>query len=90
MTREELERASEALRRAGEAAEDADARRRLHEQSDHMARLATAEQGPDHGRLARHERAIDGAADGAGDAVAEHAEAALSAIHDYRETLEGV
>jgi hypothetical protein len=86
---EHLRTASEELRAAAEAA-DGDARQRLHEQSEALADLAARERGPDHGRLARHERAIADAADGAGETAADHADAALEAIHAYRETVEGV
>lgn len=84
-----LRRASEELRAAAEAAEG-DARQRLHEQSEALADLAARERGPDHGRLARHERAIEDAAADAGETVTDHVEAALEAIHAYRETVEGV
>jgi len=90
MTRENLQEASQHLESAAEAAENDDARERLHEQSDQLARLADRERGPDHGRLARHESAISDVADEEGGEVAEHVEAALSAIHAYRETIEGV
>lgn len=86
---DELRRASEDLRAAAEGAEG-DARERLHEQSDALADLAARERKPDHGRLARHERAIEDAAADAGEAATERARAALEAIHAYRETLEGV
>lgn len=84
-----LRRASDELRAAAEAAEG-DARKRLHEQSDALADLAARERGPDHGRLARHERAIEDAAADASETPAEHVDAALDAIHAYRETVEGV
>jgi len=89
MSGEQLRRASQHLQAAAEVA-DGDVRERLHEQSDHVARLAERDRGPDHGRLARHERTIDNIADSAGEAVATHVEDALESIHAYRETIEGV
>lgn len=86
---EQLRRASQHLMAAAELA-DGDARERLHEQSDELARLAEHDQGPDHGRLARHERVIDDVAGESGEDVAALVDDALSAIHDYRETIEGV
>jgi hypothetical protein len=86
---EHLRRASQHLKAAAEVADDED-RERLHEQSDQFARLAERERGPDHGRLARHERVIDDVATSANDDVASHVEDALERIHAYRETIEGV
>lgn len=81
---------SESLKSAAEAAESDDVRERLHEQSETFADLATAERGPDHGRLARHENILHDVADAGGEAVAEHVETALDHVAAYRETLPGV
>jgi hypothetical protein len=90
MTREELRTASDELRKASEGATDPDLKRRLHDQSTQFATLATADHGPDHGRLARHLNALNEMREEAGDDVAAHIEAAEEAITAYRETVEGV
>lgn len=90
MVRDDLKKASETLKEASKAANDDETRDRLHEQSDQFARHATADRGPDHGRLARHESILTGIADEAGGTVAEHIEDALEHIRSYRETVEGV
>jgi hypothetical protein len=89
MSREHLRRASEHLGTAAEVA-DGDAGERLREQAEQFARLADRERGPDHGRLARHERALREVAADAGEAVTAHVEDALEAVHAHRETIEGV
>lgn len=86
--REELDAASTAL---ADAASDADpaVQDRLRDQADQLAALARGDRGPDHGRLARHERALSGIAEddpGVGEAV----EDALDHVRAYRETVEGV
>ncbi|NHN46229.1 hypothetical protein G9464_01265 [Halostella sp. JP-L12] len=90
MSREELQRASELLREASEAADDAEARERLGEQADEFADLASADRDPDHGRLARHERIVDDAASGENETVRENVEEAIERVHAFRETIEGV
>ena len=52
--------------------------------------LAEAEQGPDHGRLARIQAAMHDLEGDAGDEALTAIEAANDAINDYREGLEGV
>jgi hypothetical protein len=89
MVREELQSASDHLRRASEAAEG-DAQRRLYDLSDTLARLAAADRGPDHGTLARHTNALrELEADVDGEA-AEHVASAVTAIGTYREGVDGV
>lgn len=90
MSREELRTASEELRQASAAATDADAQRRLYDLSDQFATLASADEGPDHGRLARHLNALHELRDEAGEDVTGHIDAAEEAITAYRETVEGV
>lgn len=87
MAHEELQRASEELRAAAEAA-DGEERERLDRQADQFATLA--ERGTDHGRLARHENALRELKASAGDDAVEHIEAAMEAITAYRSTLDGV
>lgn len=90
MSREELQAASSRLREAaGQATEDT-AEERLYQQSRDLAELATADRGPDHGRLARIEQTLTDVADDTDPAAVEEIEAALSHIRDYRETVDGV
>lgn len=90
MVREDLRAASDHLRAAAVAADDADTEQRLYDQSDALAKLATAASGPDHGRLARITHALDDIAgdvnEDARDAVAD----AKERVEAYRETVEGV
>ncbi|NHX37016.1 MULTISPECIES: DUF7553 family protein [Halolamina] len=90
MPREQLQTASEELRQASAAASDAEAQRRLYDLSDQFATLASADSGPDHGRLARHLNALTELREGAGEDVTTHIDAAEEAITAYRETVEGV
>lgn len=90
MTREELQTASEELRKASENATGAELQRRLHDQSTQFATLATADHGPDHGRLARHLNALKEMREEASEDVVAHIDAAEEAITAYRETVEGV
>jgi len=90
MVREALKRASDRLRDASEAADDDAVRDRLYDQSDEFARLATADRGPDHGRLARHENVLAEIKENANDAAGEYIDEAKEAITAYREDLPGV
>ncbi|QKY20637.1 hypothetical protein B4589_009695 [Halolamina sp. CBA1230] len=90
MPREKLQTASEELRKAAESATDSDLQERLHEQSDQFAQLATADRGPDQGRLARHLNALSEIRDAASEEVASHVDDAEEAITAYRETVGGV
>jgi len=90
MTRTELQTASEELRQAASQVEDDEIEERLYDQSNQLAELATAERGPDHGRLARHTQALSDIAETSEDSVASHIEAALSQVRAYRETVSGV
>lgn len=90
MTREELATASELLESAAEATDSADAADRLSDLADQLDRLSTADQGPDHGRLARLQTALGDLADGDGADVAGTIDEADNEIVAYRETLEGV
>ena len=90
MARDELQSAADAIRAAADAAGDDETRDRLETQAEQFETLATADRGPDHGRLARHEHILGSIADEEGGAVADHVEDALAAIHSFRETLEGV
>jgi hypothetical protein len=89
MTREPLQRASEILQEASEAA-SGEAADRLQDQAAAFADHAESERGPDHGRLARHENHLHELEDDVGDDVRALIADAFDAIHDYRETIEGV
>lgn len=90
MTRTALEAAAQSLSDAADAADSDEASDRLETQSTKLQQLATADRGPDHGRLARHEHILNEIADEQGGAVADRVEDALDSIHEFRETLEGV
>ncbi|WP_373190195.1 hypothetical protein [Halolamina sp.] len=87
---EQLQTASEELRMASEAATDDKLVERLHDQSNQFARLATADSGPDHGRLARHLNALGEMREQGGADVVEHIDTAEAAITAYRETVDGI
>lgn len=89
MTRDELATASETLESAADDATD-DAEATLTDLADQLDRLADADHGPDHGRLARIEAKLDDVQTGESDAVAAAIDDALDSIHAYRETIEGV
>ncbi|GAB7014427.1 DUF7553 family protein [Halolamina salina] len=90
MTRDQLQTASDELRAAAERATDPELQERLAEQADQFDQLATADRGPDQGRLARHLNALSDIRESLdGDAVA-HVDDAEEAITAYRETVGGV
>lgn len=80
MTREHLEDAAETLQNAADAATDEETRDRLQTQSSQLADHATADRGPDHGTLARHEHILTEIADEEGGDVATSVEDALESI----------
>lgn len=90
MTREELQRASDSLREASEAAESDELQRRLYDHSNQLAELASADRGPDHGRLDRHLNALSEMAADAGADASAAIDDAREAITEYRKTVEGV
>ena len=90
MVREELQRASDTLREAMELADDERIQERLYDQSDQLARLATRETGPDHGRLAKHMNALYELANELDGEAAELVTDARDSVSAYRETVEGV
>lgn len=88
MERSELVTAAERLESAAGATEaGAD---RLGDLADQLNRLATAERGPDHGRLARIQAALEELRDSVADGALDDINAADDAIDAYREDLEGV
>jgi outer membrane murein-binding lipoprotein Lpp len=90
MARDELQAASDELRKAGESVDDEAVRERLHGQSDQLATLATRELGPDHGRLDRHMNALAELGEEVDGEASEHVERAREKVREYRETVEGV
>jgi hypothetical protein len=89
MTRDALQRASEALQEASESA-SGEAADRLEDQAAAFAKHAESDRGPDHGRLARHENHLHELEEEVSESVQSLIEDAFDAIHDYRETIEGV
>jgi hypothetical protein len=90
MVHENLQRARELIEAAANAATHDDAIERLETQAAEFATHAESERGPDHGRLARHERILTEIAEAEGGTVATKVDEALDAIRAYRETIDGV
>ncbi|MFB6184327.1 MAG: hypothetical protein ABEI96_07210 [Haloarculaceae archaeon] len=90
MTREKLLEASECLESAADAASDDATRERLQDIAGQVATRAESERGPDHGRMARWQSALDEVLADADDTVADDVEAAKSLISDYRQGVAGV
>lgn len=90
MAREDLESAAETLEAAAEMATDEDVRSGLTTHAEAYRTLAARERGPDHGRLARHERGLADLQADASEDVAERIERALADVRAYRETVDGV
>lgn len=90
MVREELQAASEALRQAAEATDNEELEERVYNQSLELAELATAERGPDHGRLDRHRNVLLDIKETANADVADLVEEAMEGIRSYREGVSGV
>lgn len=88
MTHQELLDAAEVLRDAVAVAPDDGLADRLRDQADQLETLAGRD--PDHGRMARHESKLHDVADDGGAEVGDAVEEALSLVHQYRETVEGV
>ncbi|WP_181686914.1 DUF7553 family protein [Halorhabdus salina] len=88
MTRTELKTASEILESAADSAGDnAD---RLADLADQLDQLAEADRGPDHGRMARIQTALDEIQQETDDETAATIEDARTEISDYRATVDGV
>lgn len=90
MTRDELASASELLESAAEDTDSDEASERLAELADQLDTLATAEHGPDHGRLARIQSALNDLSSGDAEDVTGAIEDADDKINEYRSDLEGV
>lgn len=89
MSREQLQAAAASLRDAADMAEETTTKSRLQDQADHFDSLATADRGPDHGRLARHEHILTEIAEEEPEA-APAIDDALALIREYRSTVDGV
>ncbi len=90
MTRDELATASDLLESAAENTGSDAASERLDELGGQLERLSTADRGPDHGRLARIQSALNDLQSGDGADVAGTIDDADGAINEYRSDLEGV
>jgi len=87
MAREELATASDLLESIDAEGEAAD---RLADIADQLSYLSTADRGPDHGRLARIQNAVDEIQTQVDDDAAVTIDEALEHVVAYRETVEGV
>lgn len=90
MVREELQGASEALRQAAEETDNGDLEERVYNQSLELAELATAERGPDQGRLDRHRNVLLEIKESAETDVADLVDEAMDQIRSYREGVSGI
>lgn len=90
MPRDELQAASEALREAAAAVDDEETEERVRRQSEEMADLATADRGPDQGRLDRHTNVLRDVVENTDGEARERIEAALEHVTEYRKTVGGV
>lgn len=90
MVREELKAASEVLREAAELTQDETVEERVYNQSLELAELATADRGPDHGRLDRHRHILLDIRESADTEVAALVGEAMEHLRSYREGVEGV
>jgi tRNA A22 N-methylase len=90
MTRSELTAAGDALEAAAAEATDSEATERLETLAEQLQDLAEADQGPDHGRLARIQAALNEVEGEVSGGVVERIEDADAEINAYRENLEGV
>ena len=89
MDRERLKAASEALRKASELAEG-DVQRRLYDQSNQLAALASRDEGPDHGRLDRHMNTLHEMAQETEGDLHDYVIEAREAVKSYRRDVPGV
>jgi len=90
MTRAQLERASELLASAASQTDDGGSSDRLADLAAQLESLSEGNRGPDHGRLARFQAALDDIQPDVDDDTATTIEEARDELSDYRETLEGV
>lgn len=88
--RTELRNAAEKLSEARNAASDPDAGERLESLAEQVEKMADADRGPDHGRLARLEHNLQDVQKDLDAEAADLVDEALSHERAYRETVEGV
>jgi predicted nucleic acid-binding Zn-ribbon protein len=88
--RTELRNAAEKLSEARERTSNPDAGDRLDSLAEQVEKLADAERGPDHGRLARLEHNLAEVQEDLDAEAADLVDEALSHERAYRETVEGV
>lgn len=86
---EELSDASDALRTATETT-TGETRERLFEQAEALADAATADEGPDHGKLARHLHVLREIESQVDETAADHVARARDLLSSYREGVDGV
>jgi len=90
MVREKLQEAATRLETASDGAGTDAASDRLADLAGQLDDLATADRGPDHGRMARIQNALSDLKDDVAAEVVDEIDAAKDAISAYRETVEGV
>lgn len=90
MVRSELREASDALRQAAEQVTDPETEERVYGQSRALAELATADRGPDQGRLDRHRHTLRELTDELDGDPQSLVEEAASLLQSYREGVDGV
>ncbi|MEF8821061.1 MAG: hypothetical protein V5A52_02180 [Halovenus sp.] len=90
MTRAQLKRAGELLASAASQTDHGGSSDRLADLADQLETLSDGAHGPDHGRLARFQAALDEIQPDVDDDTAATIEEARDELSDYRETLEGV
>lgn len=89
MTREALATASDLLASAAQSTEGDDSER-LSELAEQLEHLSTADEGPDHGRLARIQNALHDLEESVADDPAETIAEAHEHVKEYRSGVEGV
>lgn len=90
MTRQDLTAAGDELAAAADLAAETEQGDRLEDLADQLHKLAEADTGPDHGRLARIQSAMHDLREAVDTDAASRIRQAHDSIDDYRETLEGV
>lgn len=89
MVRDELQQASDTLREASELV-DEETQKRLYDQSNQLAELATRDTDPDHGRLDRHMNVLHELGSELDGEASELVQSARHSVKEYRKTVPGV
>ncbi len=87
MSEDRLRSASEALRQASAAADDAEIQRRLYDLSDRLAGLAAGDESPDGDDLMQHLHALGDLREATSGDVSEQVDDALETVRERREEL---